>query len=156
MFNNKSNTVCNNVLFGSETILNMHISMTMLYKIAEQNGINGQSALARALNESPQTVKNWESRGISKSGAIKAQETFGCDANELLGRTKKDQAATQSQKPKVEEETIPWGWPFKNISPRQYALLTDRERSYLEVGIQMIIGNRDSKQFTPARLTSTA
>jgi hypothetical protein len=34
--------------------------------------------------ESPQTVKNWETRGISRRGAMKAQAVFGCNANELL------------------------------------------------------------------------
>ena len=41
---------------------------------------SGQSNVARLLNASPQTVKNWESRGISQSGAIKAQAVIGCDA----------------------------------------------------------------------------
>lgn len=60
--------------------------MVRLYEIAanHRDKVKGQSALARALNESPQTVKNWETRGISKGGAIKAQATFGCDATELL------------------------------------------------------------------------
>lgn len=59
--------------------------MAMLYKIAKETQVvAGQSALARALNESPQTVKNWETRGISKGGAMKAQAVFGCNANDLL------------------------------------------------------------------------
>lgn len=76
---------CNNILFNALKIECMHDSMVKLYKIAKDaKGIVGQSAVARALNESPQTVKNWETRGISKNGAIKAQETFGCNANDLL------------------------------------------------------------------------
>lgn len=63
----------------------MHMSMVKLYKIAKDSqGIVGQSAVARALVESPQTVKNWEKRGISKGGAMKAQAVFGCNANDLL------------------------------------------------------------------------
>jgi hypothetical protein len=63
--------------------------MEKLYQIArDAHAITGQSALARAMVESPQTVKNWESRGISKNGAIKAQALFGCNANELLSTTK--------------------------------------------------------------------
>jgi hypothetical protein len=59
--------------------------MVKLYKIAKDSqGLVGQSAVARALVESPQTVKNWEKRGISKGGAMKAQAVFGCNANDLL------------------------------------------------------------------------
>ncbi len=62
----------------------MHEQMKRLYKAAiELRSIKGQSALARELNESPQTVKNWESRGISKKGILKAQTTIGCAANWL-------------------------------------------------------------------------
>lgn len=47
----------------------------------------GQSALARRLNESPQTVKNWEARGISQRGAQRAQAAFGVNATWLLNGT---------------------------------------------------------------------
>ena len=63
----------------------MHESVERLYKAVKQRrGVEGQSAVARLLDESPQTVKNWESRGISKSGAMKAQHEIGCDANWLI------------------------------------------------------------------------
>lgn len=76
---------CNNILFKAPKIDHMHASMVKLYKIAKDTqGIVGQSAVARALVESPQTVKNWEKRGISKGGAMKAQAVFGCNANDLL------------------------------------------------------------------------
>lgn len=45
------------------------------------------SAVAQALNESPQTVKNWEYRGISERGALHAEEKFGASALWLLGIT---------------------------------------------------------------------
>jgi hypothetical protein len=77
--------MCNNILFNQPKIAAMHPSMVKLYRIAKDaRNITGQSALARALVESPQTVKNWESRGISKGGAMKAQAVFGCNANDLL------------------------------------------------------------------------
>jgi hypothetical protein len=85
MFKQTSNIVCNNNLFSPNKIETMHPSMVQLYKIAKDaRNITGQSAVARALVESPQTVKNWETRGISKGGAMKAQAVFGCNANELL------------------------------------------------------------------------
>lgn len=76
--------------------------MAMLMKIAEEKArIRTPSALARELNVSPQTVKNWSARGISKEGAMAAQAKFGCDANSLRGQSEvlfavdPDQAATK-------------------------------------------------------------
>lgn len=61
-----------------------HFSMVRLYSAAASKKVTGQSAVARALNVSPQRVKNWESRGLSETGARLAQGVFGCDANWLL------------------------------------------------------------------------
>lgn len=59
----------------------MHKQMKRLYEAArELKGITGQSELARALNASPQTVKNWESRGVSRQGMLDAQRAMGCSA----------------------------------------------------------------------------
>lgn len=59
----------------------MHAQMDRLYQAAyELKGIRGQTALAFALNESPQTLSNWESRGISSNGLLSAQEKIGCNA----------------------------------------------------------------------------
>lgn len=59
----------------------MHKQMERLYEAAKTlKGIAGQSALARALNASPQTVKNWESRGVSREGMLNAQRIIGCSA----------------------------------------------------------------------------
>lgn len=63
----------------------MHPVTEPLYNAAQAlRGISGQSAVARALNESPQTVKNWETRGVSKAGALKAEELLGVRAAWLL------------------------------------------------------------------------
>ncbi|MGW8391112.1 XRE family transcriptional regulator [Pseudoduganella sp. HUAS MS19] len=62
----------------------MNIQMTRLYEAAKAlRGIDGQSDVARALNASPQTINNWEARGISKPGLLKAQAVFGCSATWL-------------------------------------------------------------------------
>lgn len=62
----------------------MHNQMTRLYEAAKLlKGIEGQSDVARAMNASPQTINNWEARGISKSGMLKAQAVFGCSATWL-------------------------------------------------------------------------
>jgi SOS-response transcriptional repressor LexA len=62
----------------------MNAQMTRLYKAAlETKGIGGQSELARALNTSPQTVNNWEARGISKKGLLLIQTVLGISASWL-------------------------------------------------------------------------
>ena len=60
----------------------MNQQMKRLYEAAsEARGIRGQSDLARALNTSPQTINNWESRGISKQGLLSIQNTLGISAS---------------------------------------------------------------------------
>lgn len=81
MFKQKSNAACNNILFSSRKIDPMHKQMERLYEAASTlKDITGQSGLARALNASPQTVKNWEARGVSKQGMLTAQRVIGCSA----------------------------------------------------------------------------
>jgi len=81
MFNSKSNATFNNKMFSSSTVAVMHIQMERLYRAAKiLKNIEGQSNLARFLNASPQTVKNWEERGVSKQGLLKAQDVIGCSA----------------------------------------------------------------------------
>ena len=62
----------------------MHIQMERLYEAARAlRGVKSQAELARALNQSSQTVKNWESRGISNPGLLRAQAVIGCSATWL-------------------------------------------------------------------------
>lgn len=62
-----------------------HPSMQRLYQAAKElRHVTGQSAVGRLLKESPQTMRNWETRGISQRGAAKAQKTIGCDVTWLL------------------------------------------------------------------------
>lgn len=64
----------------------MHETAARLYLAAKElRDVEGQSAVARLLNESPQTLRNWEIRGVSSQGAVKAQLAIGCDAAWLLG-----------------------------------------------------------------------
>ena len=81
MFNVASIAMFNTECVAEDTLPPMHDSATRLYLAAKElGGITGQSAVARALNESPQTVKNWETRGVSADGAISAELTFNCRA----------------------------------------------------------------------------
>jgi phage repressor protein C with HTH and peptisase S24 domain len=62
----------------------MHEQMKRLYEAAEAlAGLKTQAEIARALNQSQQTVNNWEARGISKAGLLKAQSAIGCSATWL-------------------------------------------------------------------------
>jgi DNA-binding XRE family transcriptional regulator len=59
----------------------MNIQMKRLYEAAKiLRNVEGQSDVARIMNASPQTVNNWEARGISNEGLLTAQEAIGCDA----------------------------------------------------------------------------
>lgn len=78
-FKRKSNTMLNNGLFSWHTVGAMHETMKRLYAAAELlKQVTGQSAVARLLNASPQTVKNWEARGVSKQGMLDAEQLIGC------------------------------------------------------------------------------
>lgn len=65
----------------------MNIKMMRLYEAArfieKLTGESDQAELARLLNESPQTIHNWEVRGLSKEGALNAQEVLGVNATWL-------------------------------------------------------------------------
>jgi hypothetical protein len=97
MFLQNANVPCNNAVFTLGTIRDMedddqdagmHPSTQRLYAAAKAiTSTEGKSNLARLLNESPQTVTNWRSRGVSESGALKAQERIGCDALWVLNGT---------------------------------------------------------------------
>ena len=60
----------------------MNPQMERLYHAAKElKGLVGQSALARVLNSSPQTIHNWELRGVSKQGLLLSQRVIGCSAS---------------------------------------------------------------------------
>lgn len=84
MCNLVSNAMFDTFCLVGPTLPGMHPSMERLYSAAEELGkVTGQSNVARKLIESPQTVKNWETRGISDAGAIKAEGILGCRAHWL-------------------------------------------------------------------------
>lgn len=62
----------------------MHITVKRLMDCAIEatkgtsKPVSNFSDLADHLGESPQTINNWKSRGVSQSGALKAEAVFGC------------------------------------------------------------------------------
>jgi phage repressor protein C with HTH and peptisase S24 domain len=91
------NTTCNNTVFSYTTICVMappkktelpiaaQPQIARLYQAAATLGDTTPAQIARRLNTSVQSVGNWASRGISKEAALAAQNTYGFDANWLLG-----------------------------------------------------------------------
>lgn len=81
MFKQNANTLFNTEGGNCSIIPRMNPQMERLYIAAKRlHDVEGQSALAKLLNVSPQTVNNWEDRGISSEGLLKAQEAVGCNA----------------------------------------------------------------------------
>ncbi len=84
MFKLGVNKACNTSCLVKPIISSMHIQMERLYRAAKElRNISNQAELARALNQSSQTVNNWEARGISKAGLLLAQAEIGCSATWL-------------------------------------------------------------------------
>lgn len=59
--------------------------MERLYEAARmlRDNVKTQADIARVLNQSSQTVNNWEARGISRAGLLKAQSVLGVSATWL-------------------------------------------------------------------------
>lgn len=84
MFKQNANTTFINETFTRENIRGMHETMVRLYEAAKKlKGLETPTEVARALNQSQQTVNNWERRGISKDGMLRAQASLGCSATWL-------------------------------------------------------------------------
>jgi phage repressor protein C with HTH and peptisase S24 domain len=85
MFILESNTAFINKAFTHEKIGGMHETMVRLYEAAKAlKGLDSPTDVAKALNQSQQTVNNWERRGMSQGGMLKAQTAIGCSATWLL------------------------------------------------------------------------
>lgn len=81
MFKQIANVPFNNKVFKCAMISAMNEQMRRLYEAAEAlKGVSGKSAVAHLLNQSPQTLNNWEERGISNLGLLLAEENIGCRA----------------------------------------------------------------------------
>jgi DNA-binding XRE family transcriptional regulator len=96
-------------------------------------GIQGKSALARHLGISPQTLANWEDRGISKAGLILCQQKIGVSIEWL---DTADGEMRNNDQP-ITPVTPVWtgtsdAWPFERISAGWIAKLTKTELSDLE------------------------
>lgn len=106
VFKAKSNTAFNNRPFNETKIHAMHKTTERLYLAAKQlKKVTGQSAVARLLNTSPQTVKNWEARGVSKGGMVDAERAIGCRSSWI--ETGEGDMEDHSSKPFYRSDTFP-------------------------------------------------
>lgn len=69
---------------AESTLTSTHPSMVALYEAAREHGDLQPADVARRLNMSQQRLKNWDGRGISKEGALSAQEIYGIDGLALM------------------------------------------------------------------------
>jgi hypothetical protein len=106
------NAACINKPFNAGTIAAMHPSYIRLMEAAKEatantsQPINRPSDLARHMNESPQRVHNWQVRGVSKEGALKAETLYGVSANYVLEGAESRPAAAPQKKPGASDEPV--------------------------------------------------
>lgn len=105
MFKKKANAMFINTSFTHENIRAMHETMVRLYEAAKKlKGLDTPTEVARVLNQSQQTINNWERRGMSQGGMLRAQAEIGCSATWLQTGTppmeavKRKDGATQIEK----------------------------------------------------------
>lgn len=116
IFNEKSNVLCNNYVYQRLIIDDMHNTMIRLYQAARDlTGLEGQSAVADKLGQSPQTLNNWESRGMSKGGMLIAQRVLGVSAVWLEAGTGEMVATTTSEPDEYRELIAAW----ESLLPRE-------------------------------------
>lgn len=148
MFKKKSNTAFKQPVKLEETIEGMreiHSSIQRLYTAAKTlRDVSGQSAVARLVGVGAQVMKNWEARGISENGALKAQARIGCDANWLLDDTE----SMQTKLWRPQQETQPTlladrSWPFRHVSREQFGQLTVAQLDLVEQNILMFLAARE-------------
>ena len=131
-----SNVLCINKLCNSGMMIYMNKQMERLYKAAKElKHATGQTEVARLLNEAPQTLNNWESRGISQGGMVKAERFIGCYAAWLM-----DGIGPMST------DTAPSAWPLYDAAePETRAaidvlLLPLDARKRFEENVRLAIG----------------
>lgn len=90
-----------NEVFTPPTIGPMHPSYIRLMEAAKMatggtaREVHRPADLARDINESPQRIHNWRTRGVSKEGAIKAEKLYGVSATFILDGAEPRPSPTQ-------------------------------------------------------------
>lgn len=154
-----------------QTMEPMQPSIQKLYKLAlEKKDLRTPTAVARYLQISQQTLKNWESRGISKEGALKVQSALGLDSNQLLALNITDgqperQPLYRPHNPVrdtvvlMATDTRPQllaAWPFETVTVDDWHTLQPAQKAAIEAVINAYTAQgHGAHQATPERNTAT-
>ena len=110
-----------------------HPSLARLFEAVEKLGVNTPTQLATELEESEQTVTNWATRGVSKVGALKAEERLGVSSVWILRG--KESAAI----PAVANRNWDGSYLLKLLA----AVPQDRQQQAYLAATQLLIGYLD-------------
>ncbi|AOJ62797.1 hypothetical protein WJ32_10230 [Burkholderia ubonensis] len=105
----------------------LHETAERLYHAAKKlRGVEGPANVARLLNESPQLVNNWERRGMSAAGMIRAASIIGCRVDWL--KTGEGKMADEgSAKETLHSSNIPIGQDNERHTEAPAVVQTDIE-----------------------------
>lgn len=149
MFISGVNAACINGLFSWPTLQGVHPSFERLLTYAQkQTATSSQPVLtdadlARAMNESPQVVGNWQRRGLSATGALNAQRLFKCSATWLLDGVGEVSAPPVDSRPAALQDEEPesaaallekMGMLLSTVPPPVRGAFADVLRGWAEAG----------------------
>ncbi len=98
--------------------------------------ITDWAGVQKRMGESAQTMNNWRNRsGLSKQGALKAQELFGCSANWLL-----DGEGPESS----------GDWPFPRVDRARWLACGPEDRGYVQAAINRALDECEASRDSPA------
>jgi hypothetical protein len=128
MFKQSVNGACINDPLRCSTLGGMHPSMERLLNYARRStaGLPLASrlvdfqALQARLGVSSAVMTNWKARGISKEGALQAQEALGCSATWLLS----------GDGPDTSDD-----WPFTRVARARWLACTAEDRGYVQAAM---------------------
>lgn len=152
--------MCINSPCSVPTMGTMFPSMVALYQhIRETRQVKTPAAISRLMGVSQQRLKNWEERGISKEGAMLAQDLLKIDGNALLKLDKQSTLpaswrAPSEPAPNV-QELMPTlksiEWPFATITAADWRSLSESDRTEIENIARRYLRSREVTQSHPSK-----
>jgi hypothetical protein len=129
----------------------MHESTKRLFEVAASDPwrIKGPSALAFAMQESPQVINAWKQRGVSVGGALMAEMVFGISPNYILNGIRPARPyhsgtviALESREPLPVPYSI---WPFKTVELQRVLSLAPADQVFIEKALAAAVENVESR-----------
>lgn len=148
MFIQSVNGACKPRLNFRHKLPAMHDSMRRLLDFARRNTEHRRTAdrvqefsdISRRLGVSSAVMTNWKARGISKDGALDAQQAFGCNAWWVLSGT-----GPQSVD----------GWPFPLVDRKHWDAADEAERGYIQHAIKAAFAEIERQRLRTADAISS-